>query len=191
MFIAVAAANTQPFLIGQAIDKFIDRGDRSGLDRVGIALVALAIVSWAGQYVQQVATAFMGHRMLLSLRNQMFSHIQRLSLSFIDRNEVGRIMSRVQNDVTVLQELLSSGFLTILVRFCGLRFGYLLPHLYGPHPGARHFQCCAGAGDHYGDLATLCTRRLQPRPFRSGGRQLQPARERVRRARNPEPLARG
>ena len=62
----------------------------------------------------------MGHNILLTLRTQMFDHIQKLSLSFLDRNEVGRVMSRVQNDVTVLQELLTTGLLTILADFVGL-----------------------------------------------------------------------
>ena len=51
----------------------------------------------------------------------MFDHIQKLSLSFYDHNEVGRVMSRVQSDVTVLQELLTTGLLTILADFVGSR----------------------------------------------------------------------
>src|SRR5436309_6533466 len=58
--------------------------------------------------------------MLLTLRTQMFGHIEKLSLSFHDRNEVGRVMSRVQNDVTSLQELLTSGFFTVLADVIGL-----------------------------------------------------------------------
>ena len=50
----------------------------------------------------------------------MFGHIEKLSLSFLDRNEVGRVMSRVQNDVTDLQELLTMGLLTVLQDFAGL-----------------------------------------------------------------------
>jgi len=57
---------------------------------------------------------------LLTLRTQMFAHIQKLSLRFHDANEVGRVMSRVQNDVTSMQELLSSGFLTIFGDIVGL-----------------------------------------------------------------------
>jgi ATP-binding cassette subfamily B protein len=57
--------------------------------------------------------ANIGHGILLTLRNQMFGHLQQLSLSFYDRNEVGRIMSRVQNDVGSLQELLSNGVLLV------------------------------------------------------------------------------
>jgi ABC-type multidrug transport system fused ATPase/permease subunit len=120
MLVFAVASYTQPFLIGQAIDKFIGKGDSFGLSMVGIALAALALVSWAAQYLQQANTAWIGHRVLYTLRTRMFDHIMRLSLSFFDRNETGRVMSRVQNDVTVLQELLTTGLLTILADFVGL-----------------------------------------------------------------------
>jgi ABC-type multidrug transport system fused ATPase/permease subunit len=120
MFIFSAASSAQPFLIQIAIDEYIPSGDLSGVGYIGAALIGLAIMSWLGQYVQQVMTAFLGHNILLTLRKQMFGHIQKLSLSFFDRNEVGRVMSRVQNDVTVLQELLTTGLLTILADFASL-----------------------------------------------------------------------
>jgi len=120
MLVFAAASSTQPFLIGLAIDRYIPSGDLAGVGYIGVALIGLSLLSWFGQYVQQVTTAFMGHNILLTLRTQMFAHIQKLSLSFLDRNEVGRVMSRVQNDVTVLQELLTTGLLTILADFAGL-----------------------------------------------------------------------
>jgi ATP-binding cassette subfamily B protein len=120
MLAFAVASRTQPFLIGLAIDQFIPGRNLTGVGIIGGALIALAVIAWLGQYLQQVSTAFVGHRILLTLRMQMFKHIQKLSLSFLNRNEVGRIMSRVQNDVTVLQELLTTGFLTILADFVGL-----------------------------------------------------------------------
>ncbi|MDO8612108.1 MAG: ABC transporter ATP-binding protein, partial [Dehalococcoidia bacterium] len=120
MLVFAAASSTQPFLIGLAIDKYVPSGDLGGLNAIGAALVGLAILGWAGQALQQMCTAFIGHRVLLTLRTRMFDHIQKLSLGFLDRTEVGRVMSRVQNDVTVLQELLTTGFLTILADFAGL-----------------------------------------------------------------------
>ncbi|MCH8814956.1 MAG: ABC transporter ATP-binding protein [Chloroflexi bacterium] len=120
MFVFAAASTAQPFLIGLAIDELIADKDFNGVALIGGVLVCLAIVSWLGQLVQQLMTGFIGHNVLLTLRTKMFDHIQKLSLSFIDRNEVGRIMSRVQNDVTVLQELLTTGLLTILADFAGL-----------------------------------------------------------------------
>jgi ATP-binding cassette subfamily B protein len=120
MFIAALAANAQPFLIGLAIKRFIERDDLAGLNLIGGSLLGLALIAWVAQYIQQTTTAYIGHNILLTLRTQMFNHIQKLSLSFLDRNEVGRVMSRVQNDVTVLQELLTTGLLTVLADFVGL-----------------------------------------------------------------------
>lgn len=120
MTVFAAASNAQPYLIGLAIDKYIPSGDMQGVGTIGGLLIGLAIVGWLGQFLQQMMTGFVGHHVLLTLRTKMFDHIQKLSLSFIDRNEVGRVMSRVQNDVTVLQELLTTGLLTILADFAGL-----------------------------------------------------------------------
>ncbi len=120
MLVFAVASSLQPFLISLVIDDYIPNEDLNGVAMIGALMVGLAIVSWAAQYVQQVMTAYMGHNILLTLRKQMFAHIQSLSLSFLDRNEVGRVMSRVQNDVTVLQELLTTGLLTIMADFVGL-----------------------------------------------------------------------
>lgn len=120
MTIFAAASNAQPYLIGLAIDEYIPSEDLAGVGRIGGFLIGLAIVGWMGQFLQQLMTGFVGHHVLLTLRTKMFDHIQKLSLSFVDRNEVGRVMSRVQNDVTVLQELLTTGLLTILADFAGL-----------------------------------------------------------------------
>ena len=128
MIVFAAVSRTQPFLIGLAIDKYIKNDDLQGVAFIGLALLGLALAGWLAQWVQQVMTAFMGHRILLTLRTQMFNHIQKLSLSFLDRNETGRVMSRVTSDVTVMQELLTTGFLTVFADFVGIGIvvGFLL-----------------------------------------------------------------
>ena len=120
MLVAAVATNSQPLLIGLATKRLIQRDNLDGLTTVAIALLALAVIGGVAQYIQTSTTAYIGHNMLLTLRTQMFGHIEKLSLSFLDRNEVGRVMSRVQNDVTVLQELLTTGLLTVLQDFAGL-----------------------------------------------------------------------
>jgi len=65
-------------------------------------------------------TGYVGHRVMQQMRVDMFRHLQKLSLRFYDNNEVGRVMSRVQNDVTSMQELLTNGFLTIFGDVLGL-----------------------------------------------------------------------
>jgi ABC-type multidrug transport system fused ATPase/permease subunit len=114
-----ATSYTQPVLIGKATDYAL-AGNMHDLVLVSLGLIGLALSAWVSYYGYMSTTAWMGHRVLLTLREEMFSHLQKLSLSFFDRNEVGRVMSRVQNDVTSLQELLTSGFFTVLADFLGL-----------------------------------------------------------------------
>src|SRR5438128_5370122 len=120
MLVAAVATNSQPLLIGLATKRLIQRDNLDGLTTVAIALLALAVIGGVAQYIQTSTTAYMGHNILLALRRQMFGHIEKLSLSFLDRNEVGRVMSRVQNDVTVLQDLITTGILTVLADFAVL-----------------------------------------------------------------------
>src|SRR5215213_3457484 len=90
------------------------------LNRHGLLLLGVAITSWAFQWLQLSCSGYIGHRILLKLRREMFDHLQKLSLSFYDRHEVGRVMSRVTSDVTSLQELMTSGFLTVFADIAGL-----------------------------------------------------------------------
>jgi ATP-binding cassette subfamily B protein len=109
----------QPLLIGSLIDA-ATKGNLDAVNRYGGIFLVLALASWAAYYVQLLNTGWIGHRILYTLRTQLFNHLQKLSLRFYDNNEVGRVMSRVTSDVTTLQELLTSGMLTILADFIGL-----------------------------------------------------------------------
>jgi ATP-binding cassette subfamily B protein len=109
----------QPLLIGMAIDA-IRVKDLGRLDFIGGLLLAFAVASWGFQYLQLNQSGIIGHNVLRRLRIEMFDHLQRLSLSFYDKHEVGRVMSRITSDVTSLQELMTSGLLTILGNAAGL-----------------------------------------------------------------------
>jgi ATP-binding cassette subfamily B protein len=101
-----------PWLVGAGIDR-VTEGDGGGLNIVVLAFTAVAVAGWAANYVQLVVMAQISQGVLYTLRTQMFRHLHSLSLGFYDKNEVGRIMSRVQNDVLTLQEFLSSGVLSV------------------------------------------------------------------------------
>ena len=106
-------ANTADPIIRYFLRSFNVQGTPHILTTIFIVFVVNGLIAWGSQYIQQYTMANIGHGILLTLRNQMFDHLQKLSLSFYDRNEVGRIMSRVQNDVGSLQELLSNGVLLV------------------------------------------------------------------------------
>lgn len=103
-----------PYLVAVATDRFIRTGNLDGLNITAAIFVGVALLVWGGQYLEAISMAYAGQSVLFRLRTEMFTHLQRLSLSFFARNKVGQIMSRVQNDVDQLQELLTGGILDIL-----------------------------------------------------------------------------
>jgi ABC-type multidrug transport system fused ATPase/permease subunit len=114
MLIYTALNIANPFLIGVAIDDFITRGSLSGLAWVSVGLVVLNIAMWQAQYWQVWSMSWVGQQVLYHLSSDMFSHLQRLSLNFYDHTQIGRVMSRLQSDIDVLEGMLSSGLLSIL-----------------------------------------------------------------------------
>ena len=114
------AQYSQPFIIGKGLETAIRSNDLGALNTVGITLVGLAIFAWITQVVVQLLSGWIAQKLLYHLRNDVFAHMQKLSLSFYDAEEVGRVMSRLTSDVTVMQELLTSGMLNVLTDIAGL-----------------------------------------------------------------------
>ena len=96
-----------PLIVKTVIDDYIRAGDLSGLNWVVGLFLAVAAVQFLASYLNMRLMALAGQNVLRTLRVELFNHIQQLSMSFFDKNETGRIMSRVQNDVRQLQEVLS------------------------------------------------------------------------------------
>ncbi|MFH1381463.1 MAG: ABC transporter ATP-binding protein [Chloroflexota bacterium] len=115
MVIRTLASLAVPYLITIATDSFIQTRNLSGLNVIVLILIGTMMVTWGGQYLETRYLYFAGDAVLVKLRTEMFDHLQELSLSFYDRNKVGRIMSRVQNDVQQLQELITGGFLNLAI----------------------------------------------------------------------------
>jgi len=110
---AVAQA-AGPFLIGRAIDHAILRGDRPGLTRIMLVLLAVYAVGTLASRGQVWQVGAIGQHVLASLRARLFDRFQRLPLGFYDRRPVGDLMSRVINDVDTLNQLLSQGLVQLL-----------------------------------------------------------------------------
>jgi ATP-binding cassette subfamily B multidrug efflux pump len=102
-----------PYLTKVAIDHHIARGDASGLARVaGLYLLALAaafVVRFGQNFIMQMA----GQRIMQDMRREIFAHLQRLHVGHFDRNPVGRLMTRVTTDVDAVNELFTSGVVTV------------------------------------------------------------------------------
>jgi ATP-binding cassette subfamily B protein len=102
-----------PYLTKVAIDRYMAAGDLSGLDIVAALFLAILVVSFALQYVQTYTLQMTGQRIMFDLRTQVYTHLQRLDLQFYDRNPVGRLMTRVTTDVDVLNDLFTSGVVSV------------------------------------------------------------------------------
>ena len=102
-----------PWMIAKIIDDYVREGDLSGLNVIVPLFLGLALLQYGSQYVHMRTMSLVGQKVLYSLRVGLFRHLQRLPMSFYNKNEVGRVMSRVQNDVQQLQEFLSIVIITV------------------------------------------------------------------------------
>jgi ATP-binding cassette, subfamily B, multidrug efflux pump len=102
-----------PRLTEQALDVAIPGRDMGLLGLLAGLYVATLLLELTAEYGGLLLTTFVGQRVMYDLRMEIFAHLQRLSVSYFDRNPVGRLMTRVTSDVETLNELFSSGVVTI------------------------------------------------------------------------------
>ncbi len=116
-FVAIVAGAlaqlAQPYLMKIAIDQYIATGQLAGLDRLAAVYLAILLAAFAAEYVQTWTLQMTGQRIMFDLRMTVYRHLQRLDLKYYDRNPVGRLMTRVTSDVDVLNDLFTSGVVTV------------------------------------------------------------------------------
>jgi ATP-binding cassette subfamily B protein len=118
-----------PLLTKIAIDKYVSPGAAPvrtildpwlpadpwrGLSVVGLLYLGVIAGTFVSQFVQMYYMQYTGQLAMFDLRRQLMEHLQRLDLAFYDRNPMGRLVTRVTTDVDVLNDLFSSGLVTIL-----------------------------------------------------------------------------
>lgn len=104
----------RPKLVQMAIDRHIVEGDWSGLQQIILLLVGVLVVEAGLSFVNDYLTQWIGQRAIYDIRTKVYRHIQRQSLRFFDRTPVGRLITRVTNDVESLSDMLSAGVVRIL-----------------------------------------------------------------------------
>ncbi|WP_375221999.1 ABC transporter ATP-binding protein [Symbiobacterium thermophilum] len=102
-----------PYLTQVAIDRFVAERDPAGLDLVALAFLATALLNWWSSYGQTYIVSYVGQSIIYDLRDRMFRHLQRLSFRFFDSMATGRIMSRLMSDVDAINQLVSSGLVSL------------------------------------------------------------------------------
>jgi ABC-type multidrug transport system fused ATPase/permease subunit len=117
MFVALvietAAGLAPPYLIGRAIDSGIATGDLTALDLTVVAFVLAALLYAAFTGIETYLVGWVGTRALQDLRERIFSHLQAMSIGFFTRRSPGVLISRMTNDVEALNQLVTSGLVTM------------------------------------------------------------------------------
>ncbi len=91
-----------PYLIGVTIDQYIEVGDGAGLTRMCLILLGVYIGSYLCQAIQGWIMATISQKALRKIRQDLFEHLQTLSLSFFDKRSQGDLMSRLTNDIDAI-----------------------------------------------------------------------------------------
>jgi ABC-type multidrug transport system fused ATPase/permease subunit len=113
LLIETGAGLAPPFLAGRAIDAGIKTQDLGALDWIVAAFVIVAILYAIATYAETYLVGWVGTRALQDLRERIFVHIQGMSIGFFTRNNPGVLISRMTNDVEALQQLVTTGVVTI------------------------------------------------------------------------------
>ena len=103
----------RPVLTKYAIDDYIKNSDYNGLLLISLLLFGSLFFQAVIQYFLTYYTQLMGQKIIYDLRVKIFRHVQRLALKYFDKTPIGRIVTRVTNDVEALNELFSSGIIMV------------------------------------------------------------------------------
>ncbi len=113
LMLASALAMVGPYLTKVALDEAVPRSDGRLLAVLAALYAGATVLVFVLQYAQALVTTWLGQRVMYDIRAQIFAKLQRLDLPFYDRNPVGRLMTRITSDVETLNELFSSGVVTV------------------------------------------------------------------------------
>jgi ATP-binding cassette subfamily B protein len=110
---ATAAGLAPPYLAGRAVDDGIQAGDETALFVIVGVFILSALVYWGATYAQTYLVGWVGQRALQDLRQRIFAHLQGMSIGFFTRNRPGVLISRLTNDVSALDTLVTDGIVTL------------------------------------------------------------------------------
>jgi ABC-type multidrug transport system fused ATPase/permease subunit len=112
LVLATGATLAPPYLVGEAVHVSL-QGDSGKLVMIVIAFLAAALIGWGTGYLQTYLVEWVGERALQDLRIRIFTHLEAMSIGFFTRNRPGVLISRITNDVDALDQLISTGVVTL------------------------------------------------------------------------------
>ncbi len=113
LFGATGTELASPWIIKRAIDEHVAIGNVDGLGGMIFLLVGVMITAFVFRFLQTYLTQWIGQRVIFNIRTQLFNHLQKQDLKFVDSHQVGWLMTRLTADVQSLYDLLSQGIIAI------------------------------------------------------------------------------
>ena len=130
LLLAVSILNLAgPYLTKIVIDDHITARDMSGLDMIAAIYLTVLVCSFIFQFCQTYVMQYIGQKVMFDLRSKVFAHLHKMSFSYFDKNPIGKMITRVVNDVEVLNEMLTSGLIMVFSDLFTL-FGIFFVMLY-------------------------------------------------------------
>ena len=120
VIISGATQGAGPFLIGQAVDRFIAQNDPAGLARTMLLLVAVYVTGMLTTRFQIFILSRVGQTVLADLRQQVFDKLNGLDLQYLESSQAGDLMSRLVNDIEALNSFFSQGLIQMIGAFFSL-----------------------------------------------------------------------
>ena len=117
MFITIGITVYNPLLIEMAIDDYIKKSDISGLIKIGMFGIGINIIFAVLVKIRMYFMAKMSNEILLTVRQELYTHIQKLSFNFFDSRPIGKILSRIMGDVNSLKNLLTESVTSLIPNF--------------------------------------------------------------------------
>ncbi|MBT5029509.1 MAG: ABC transporter ATP-binding protein [Nitrospina sp.] len=102
-----------PYFTKIVIDDHIKSSDLEGLDVIAGLYLAALTTSFLFQFLQNYLMQYIGQKVMFDLRSKVFAHLHKMSFSYFDKNPIGKMITRVVNDVEVLNEMLTSGLILV------------------------------------------------------------------------------
>ena len=113
VFLSVVAASlmqiAQPFILREVIDSQIQEGRTDNLGTLVLLFLAMLVGVFVLQFLQTVTITYVSQRVMMDMRLQLFMHVEKMAIAFFDRNPIGRLVTRLTNDVATIEEVLSRG----------------------------------------------------------------------------------
>jgi ATP-binding cassette, subfamily B, multidrug efflux pump len=113
LLLGAGMAIVGPWITQVVIDDAIPSGDAHQLAVLATAFFATVVLGFVFDYGQAIITTWLGQSVMYDLRREIFAKLQHADLRFYDKNPIGRLMTRITNDVETLNELFSSGVVTV------------------------------------------------------------------------------